>query len=184
MTIGRVGTIQPRTGIEEIVAVMQSKSLGNHLKLLLVGQVTPDFEEEFEKIIAPIADRVEMTGFVQPDQVPQFYERIDVSLIFYHPTPIFQYLSPMKLFESMAMGVPVVASDIGDVRSCVEKFDCGIVLKDGSISELQKAIEFMEKNPSERMRMRENGKHAVEEEINWETESQKMSAFYMNLTSL
>jgi len=181
--VGRIGSIQPGTGLEETIEAIGKIQNGCQIKLLLVGRVASAYRDEFQKLSAPLAEQVELTGFVDPQAVVDYYRRMDLSVMLYRPTPIFRYLSPMKLFESMAMGVPVVASDIGEVRKVVEAYHCGVVLRGFDSDELARVIEKLMSNPELRRRMGANGIKAVQEELNWEKESQKLVGFYKSLLS-
>ncbi len=180
LVIGRIGTIQPGTGIEEIVAALQL--LGElSPELLLVGGVTPNFTREFEQLMQCIEGKVTVTGFIPPTGVVDYYRAMDISVMLYRPTPIFRFISPMKLFESMAMGVPVIASDVGEIRRTVEAAGCGVVLEENSGEALAEAITWMAKNPQKRRQMGLNGLRAIDEGMNWEQERMKLVEFYRQL---
>jgi glycosyltransferase involved in cell wall biosynthesis len=70
-----------------------------------------------------IQDRVSFTGFVHRSEVAGLLEQADVLVIPHTATPVSErYASPLKLFEYMAAGKPIVASDVSSIRE---------VLRDG-----------------------------------------------------
>ncbi len=180
IVLGRIGTIQPDTGIEELVeALDQVRDLSP--ELLLVGGVTPNFSREFERLMQGINTRVTVTGFIPPTEVVAYYRAMDISVMLYHPTPIFRYISPMKLFESMAMGVPVIASDVGEIRQVVEAYKCGVVVPENSGRALAQAIRELAGDPEKRRAMGANGMRAIQETMNWEQERMKLVELYRRL---
>jgi glycosyltransferase involved in cell wall biosynthesis len=73
-----------------------------------------------------LSDRVKFTGQVPRDQVPQLLEEADVLVMPHTTTPLSErHASPLKLFEYMAAGRPIVASNLQAVRE---------VLRDGENS--------------------------------------------------
>jgi glycosyltransferase involved in cell wall biosynthesis len=78
-----------------------------------------------------IRDRVRFTGLVPHHQVTALLEQADVLVMPHTATPVSErYASPLKLFEYMALGKPIVASDLSAVRE---------VLRDGETACLVKA---------------------------------------------
>jgi glycosyltransferase involved in cell wall biosynthesis len=70
-----------------------------------------------------IQDRVSFTGFVHRSEVAGLLEQADVLVMPHTSTPVSErYASPLKLFEYMAIGKPIVASDLSSIRE---------VLRDG-----------------------------------------------------
>jgi glycosyltransferase involved in cell wall biosynthesis len=70
-----------------------------------------------------VADRVTFTGMIPRKDVPALLADADVLAMPYFSTPVIErYSSPLKLFEYMAAGRPIVASNLASVRE---------VLKDG-----------------------------------------------------
>ena len=80
-------------------------------RVVVVGKV---YEDEY---LARAPGNVEFTGFVAPSAVPDYLAAADVLVM---PTtedlPYAAYTSPLKLFEYMASGSPVVASDLPVLR--------------------------------------------------------------------
>jgi glycosyltransferase involved in cell wall biosynthesis len=182
--VGRIGSIQPGMGIEETIEAIRNIHNGFRIKLLLVGRVNSSYQDTFNRLIAPIADQIEVVGFVDPEEVAKYYLQMDLSVVLYHPTPIFNYLSPMKLFESMAMGVPVIAADIGEIRKFVENCHCGHVMKDFRSSVLAHEMLKLMNNSNLLREMRNNGIKAIQENLNWEKECEKLVQFYTRVTKI
>jgi glycosyltransferase involved in cell wall biosynthesis len=75
-----------------------------------------------------IEERVTFAGFVHRTKVPAFLEQADLLVMPHTATPVSErYASPLKLFEYMAAGKPIVASDLPAVRE---------VLRDGENARL------------------------------------------------
>jgi len=75
-----------------------------------------DFDRVFEKAALMNLDNVEMPGPVPFDRVPEEIAGMDVCLNTFVPIPISHKASPMKLFEYLAMGKPVLTTDLDELR--------------------------------------------------------------------
>ena len=80
--------------------------------------------------------------FAQRKEVPQLMKASDVSVSFIKPAYSKIASSPTKLGELLAMGIPVICNDIGDVASIIEKSNGGIIIKDFSPVSIQGAAEY------------------------------------------
>jgi len=125
------------------------------------------------------------------DQLPyrkamQYLKSVDVGFILLKPNPnnITAASRNNKLYEYMAAGLPVIASDFPLWKKIIEKNYCGICIDPSNPEKIAKAIEYLIKHPDEAKKMGGNGKKAVLEKYNWENESKKLLKTYKNLTSV
>jgi glycosyltransferase involved in cell wall biosynthesis len=101
--------------------------------------------------------------------------------VLYHSGPNHDDSQPNKLFEYMAAGLPVIASNFALWKEIVEKNQCGICVNPLNPQEIATAINWMLQNPAGANLMGKNGQNAVLEKYNWETESQKLIKFYKEI---
>lgn len=97
--------------------------------------------------------------------------------------PIINYLDalPVKMFEYMAAGIPVISSNIPLWKSIIENNECGICVDPMNPAEIAKAIDYLSEYQDIAKCMGENGKRAILEKYNWENESKKLVALYQSL---
>jgi glycosyltransferase involved in cell wall biosynthesis len=83
-----------------------------NLKLLLVGSGKDEdyFKEEVLKL--GIDDYVKFTGLIPYNEVPTVISIADLAVIPFPKSEFWEYQSPMKIFEYMAMGIPIIATDL------------------------------------------------------------------------
>jgi glycosyltransferase involved in cell wall biosynthesis len=116
---------------------------------LLVAGGGPD-EQKFKTLAASlgISNSVLFTGLLSPRQVAACLKLSDAALVYYADTPVNAHRSSMKLRESLACGIKVVATRVGDALAWKK----GLFLSDPdpqSFSEaIQKAIKT-KKSPRE-----------------------------------
>jgi glycosyltransferase involved in cell wall biosynthesis len=79
----------------------------------------------------------------------------------------YEMMSPRKLFEYMAAGLPVIGADAADVRRIIVEEDCGFVVDSTSPESIANAIVRMASDFEGRERMATNALRAAERTYNW-----------------
>lgn len=85
----------------------------------------------------------------------------------------------MKLFEYMAAGKPIIASDIGDTAEILENGKAGYILS--SPFDLPKTIEKIISNKREALEKAELARKLATEKYDWKILSRKLDAFLLSV---
>lgn len=125
--------------------------------------------------------KVDFLGFVDRNQIKEILSSSKVGLVVLHPKINFIDSLPIKMFEYMAAGIPVIASNFPLWEDIINKNKCGICVDPLNVKEITEAIQWIFDNPEEAKKMGENGRKAVEDKYNWEEESKKLIALYNNI---
>ncbi len=181
VVIGRIGTMAEELGIEETITAFVEVAKEFDVRLLFVGRLADSLAERYRQLIEPVRDLVHHIDDIPYFQVPDYYRRMDISMVLYGKRGISPFVSPMKLFESMAMGVAVVASDVGEVRAVVEETRCGVIVPCGDAEAAAAALATLLRDPALRRDMGRRGRAKAEAEQNWESEGLKLIKMYEEL---
>jgi glycosyltransferase involved in cell wall biosynthesis len=111
-------------------------------------------------------------------EVPRWLERARVGLIPWLPTPNAIRGTPVKLFEYMSAGLPVVAADFGYIRDIVRDAQCGVLVRPGDPVELSDAVEKLLRDPGAAAEMGERGRRAVLARYSWASQASKLLRLY------
>ncbi|MEA2538589.1 MAG: hypothetical protein QOF11_2823 [Chloroflexota bacterium] len=84
--------------------------------------------------------------------------------------------SPVKLYEALASGVPVVASDIVGVGAIVREHDCGLVFPSGDALELANRVADLAGDPERAAAMGARGRAAAVEHYSWDVRAAQTEA--------
>lgn len=97
--------------------------------------------------------------------------------------PIGNYVTSYstKIFEYMAVKLPVITSNFPLYRDVIEKFNCGLCVDPLDPEAIANAMQYIIDNPEIAQLMGKNGKQAVERHYNWDIEQKKLSFAYGNL---
>lgn len=176
-TICYVGGISFIRGIKEMVEALE---IANDVSLLLGGEFAIQSEKEVVMKLKGWEKVIEL-GFLDRDGVKNTYRKSKAGMVTLQPTINYIDALPVKMFEYMAAGIPVIASDFPLWKGIIEKSQCGICVDPLNISRIAEAINWIIENPKAAEQMGKNGRRAVEAEYNWEQESNKLILIYKSL---
>jgi len=173
-----VGSVSAMRGIRELVGA--AALLASGARIALAGQFDePALESELR--LKPGWDRLLRLGHIDRAGVRAVMARAMAGLVTLHPAPNYLDALPVKMFEYMAAGIPVIASRIPLWREIVEGNQCGVCVDPLDPSAIAAAIDYFVLNPAIARRMGQNGRKAVIDKYNWSIEARKLLAFYEQL---
>ena len=88
---------------------------------------------------------------------------------------------PNKLFEYMAAGLPVIASDFPAWRRIVDGAGCGFCVNPTDSEAVRDVCQYLLDHPEKGQEMGRNGYQAVQKRYNWNIEERKLLALYENI---
>jgi glycosyltransferase involved in cell wall biosynthesis len=106
-------------------------------------------------------DNVIFIDSVTKDQVARYWSLLDASIIHLRRTALFRTVIPSKLFECMAMGIPVLHGVEGESADIVSKHRVGILFESENPEALLQAVMELAENARLRDTLRENGQKAA-----------------------
>lgn len=136
------------------------------------------------------ADNLLCLGRVPYNDMPRYIASADVGLCIYENIAFYGqfYFSPLKLYDYMASGIPVVGTNAGQIKQVIEEEQNGL-LTDNTIDDLIGRILFLKAHPGVARDMGLKGRKAALDKYNWEsvvlrTESILLEAVERHKTSL
>jgi glycosyltransferase involved in cell wall biosynthesis len=172
-----IGGIFETRGAIEMVKAME-KTTGTILHL--AGSYSPVSLRK-RMLELPGWNRVREHGFVNRAAIRSILSSSQIGLVLLHPTASYREALPVKMFEYMAAGLPVIASDFPVLREIVERHQCGVLVNPLDVDAIAGAINHLMTHPSETTRMGKNGRRAVETEYNWSSQADVLIRFYERL---
>ena len=161
--IGFVGTLKAHHGLTLLLSSFASLARQTMAaRLLIVGDGPERARLERELADLRLSDRVHFTGAVSPEEVPGLLASMDVAVAPYPPLTKF-YFSPLKVYEYMAAGLPIVASRIGQLQEVIEDNVTGLLVTPGHTQELTRTLHELQMNSALRARLGRAALRAVQE---------------------
>lgn len=175
-----VGGISSIRGAKEMVQAISKVPDYYRATLQLAGSFSPDsLVKELHQL--PGWGNTKYLGWVTRPQVASLLGAARAGLVLFHPAPNHIDAQPNKMFEYMAAGLPVIASDFPLWREIVNGAGCGLLVDPLNPTEIAKAMKWMLDHPEEVAAMGCRSRRAVEERYNWDREAEKLLAFYHRL---
>jgi glycosyltransferase involved in cell wall biosynthesis len=116
-----------------------------------------------------LANRVLLIGQVPNESVPHYVCAADVCVAPYaRCLSNVNGLSPLKVYEYLACGRPVVASDFPWISGVLREGPCGIVVEPDDASALSEGIRWMLEHPEEAEEMGRRGRALVQKRFTWD----------------
>ena len=167
-------------GAEEMVRAVGLLPEKLHPRLRLVG-AWDSRELAGSLSCIPGWARTEYVGPVDRAGIAHELSKASIGLVILHPEPNYVASQPVKLFEYMCAGIPVIVSDFPVCREIVRKARCGLLINPRDPEEIARAMEYLLTHPEEAEAMGRRGFQAVHERYNWANEEKILVQMYERL---
>ena len=125
-----------------------------------------------------VRGNVHFHGYTDQRKAFPYAARATAGLALLKPVGDYPESYTTKMFEYMALGLPVITSNFPLYRDVVERHQCGFCLSPYDPAQLAAAMTYLIEHPEEARSMGERGRLAVEQGYNWTTEARKLLQFY------
>ena len=177
--VGAVST--QRGGIVTLKALSALREKGFSVEFECVGTVENDLNHNLIFVESQEKDWARFYGRKSPLEAWHIISGCVAGLAVLAPSPNYIDSFPTKIFEYMALGMPVIASNFPLYREVVERAGCGLLVDPENVDELEQAMMWLVEHPDEARRMGEAGREYVKRSFAWENEAKKLECFYTQL---
>lgn len=174
-----VGTLSPMRCVSEIIQA----AISENLPLLLVGAFSSEaYQEECLASIeghsnirwvggVPHAEAIELmrgcSAGLCPEKNSLQYNTVDNLAT--------------KSYEYMALGLPVIVAAYPFSKKIMEEYHYGLLVDPDSAEDIAHAMRYLYDHPQEAYQMGQNGRRAIKERFNWDSEEKKLLALYEDI---
>lgn len=155
---------------------------GSPLHCVLVGDGPRRVQLERLADSLGVSDRVHFTGKVDHNQIPAYYSLIDIFVVPRTKERAATYVTPLKPFEAMAMGLPVVVSDLPALTEIATPPTRGWSFPVDSARDLAQTLEQIRTDDGERTRRAQAGLDWVRTQRQWEHNGPRYRDYINELT--
>lgn len=171
-----IGGIEKVRGIVELVEAIDNTSM----HLTLAGSFS-DKALEIKMKQHRAWRHVDFKGFVDRKEITSILKHAMAGMVTLHPIINYVDALPVKMFEYMAAGIPVIASNFPLWKEIIERHQCGIVVNPLNPDEIKNAMQLFIHDRAGAMRAGENGRRAVIDKYNWQIEAKKLITIYQQI---
>ena len=173
------GVCCERGSVSTLKALSMLKDDGVEVGFECVGSLSPEHGKELSGYINTFnLRRISIHGYLRPEVAWERAARCMAGLAILDAIPNYRESYATKMFEYMALELPIIVSDFPIYRAIVDEENCGMYINPGSIEELAQCIRWIVDNPVKAREMGRNGRRAVLEKYNWHMDSDKLMGFY------
>lgn len=160
--------------------------IDSHIKVQLVGKCDGLLASKMKEIAGDQAEQLAFEGideFVLKEKIEKYYmdENWLAGIAIFPPTEHYKKKELTKFFEYMNAGLPIICSDFPTWKSFIEKYECGLAVDPNNDEQIRRAIATLRNDKALSYQLGENGRQAVENELNWKTEEAKLLIWYNDL---
>lgn len=181
--IGFVGGLRPWHGVEtlpQVVAALRTRHPDVHALVVGDGPLGAELKREIARL--GLERHVSLTGAVPHDEVPAYIRAFDLALAPYPAASHAFYFSPLKIYEYLACGVPVVAARLGQIAEAVNDGHTGRLYAAGDLGALATLCADLLDDAAARARMGAAAAAVVAERHTWRHNAERVVRLAASLT--
>lgn len=180
-TIGYVGGVsKDRYCLNILEALENLQNEGVQIRFECVG---PIFEEETKKEVERymgVLKKVNFYGELPPADAWRVISKCHVGIAMLMPIPNYVESYPTKLFEYLALGLPVLTSNFEIYKPIVEENVVGFCIDPLDLAQFEQKLKELYKSPELVSEMSKKALKVLQSRYSWELEFNKLLAFYDN----
>ena len=150
--------------------------------LLIAGDVSGSGYDEADRMQLR-NDGINYLGLLSRGRVNDVYARSIAGLVLLLPIENYINSLPIKMFEYMAAGLPVIASDFPQWRKIVENAGCGFCVDPSNTEAIRECIVALNEDREMAEKLGKRGRELVMARYNWDGEGKKLVDLYKRLLS-
>jgi len=165
-----VGRLSPEKGVDTLIKAYAKAE--THLKLIICGD-GPQLKE-LKSLAAELKTNVEFLGYLPNEQVLNYLVKSAFKVF---PSRALEN-QPLVILESMALGKPVIASNVGGISELIENEKNGLLFESGNEDELAIKIKELSDDSNKLLRLGLKAKQTIEQEFNKNLHFNKLINIY------
>jgi glycosyltransferase involved in cell wall biosynthesis len=175
--VGRVSRTRGSLRMIEAVEVLRDR--GVDVELDIVGPMSDVHRAELMEAIGRAQlSNVRLHGYMKPVDAWRLAACAVAGLAVLEPEPNYVESYPTKMFEYMALGLPVVVSNFPLYREVVDGSACGVCVDPLDSAALATALEQLLRDPNAARALGRNGREAVQQSYRWDRQLDALEHFY------
>ncbi len=174
-----LGVMIKRKGVADLlnaIKIIKEMKLGQSMRFTIAG--TGKEEKELKSLSESLGlnDIVDFTGWISGDEKERLIKESQLLVL-----PSYNEGLPMAILESISYGLPIVATDVGDVSAAVEEGVNGYLIKPGDVAGLADRIIRVSENEYTYQTMSEKSREIAETKFSIESYYDKILECYQQV---
>ncbi len=175
--VGFIGALTLQKGIDTLLEALARLTVP--ARALIVGDGSERKRLEARSLRPDLAGRVEFAGSVPHRRIPELLRRMTVFVLPSVSLPGLEERFGRVLLEAMAAGIPVIASDSGEIPRVVG--NAGIIVPEGEPEALARDLDELLACPERVADLGRRARERVERTYSWEVVARRTFEIYQDL---
>jgi glycosyltransferase involved in cell wall biosynthesis len=163
LVVGFVGSLRSWHGVDLLIDAF-ARCARPDWRLLIVGDGPERQDLESQARESVLGGQISFTGPISHADIPLYIAAMDIPVAPYRWAPDF-YFSPLKLYEYLAAGKAVIASDVGQIAGAIRHEENGYLVPPDDVPALSSALVRLADDAQLRERL---GRQAPQGLMTWE----------------
>ncbi|ANU22491.1 glycosyltransferase family 4 protein [Planococcus donghaensis] len=178
LVIGYLGSINERKGTDFLIdSFIRIKKIYNDTELLVVGNVSPGYENYWKNLMEKVLKYGESIKYIPySNKVSDIYSAMDIFIL-----PSRSEGLPRVVIEAMAHKIPVISTDVGGVREIIENNINGFVIEKDNSEELFSELNSLLKDSLKRKKIGELGEKSARNNFSEEVFIKKINSYFREI---
>ena len=146
-------------------------------KLLFMGQGTKKSDLVLYSKQLKIQNRVFFHKWVNRELIPEILAKSNIGLIYMSNTLFERCKCPGKVYEYMAMELPIISTDVGEPSVVIKQAKCGILVPPDDPFAMAEAMNYLIDHPALRRAMGKRGRDYLMKKQNYSCLSERVEQF-------
>lgn len=172
-----IGGVSYLRGYSEMVKMMDYIPREINAELHIIGALQHIALEDQNTAVLE-KKKIFLHGRIPFEEVKRWLSKGKVGLVCLHPIENYRESLPIKMFEYMAAGLPVVATNFPMWEEIIDGNECGFTVDALDPHEMAQKVAWLLSDGQLHKQMSHNGMHAFREKYNWHVEEQKLLEVY------
>jgi glycosyltransferase involved in cell wall biosynthesis len=175
IVVGYLGSFAKWHDLKTLLSIVPDVLLRNpKVRFLFAGGDVHDIpDDELKSNLSRFADRVVFTGQFPLSKAPDYLGAMDIALTLYADLQSF-YMSALKLFEYMAAGKAIVATEIGQQGQLIQDGENGLLVPPEDVQNICSSLQRLIDNPALRQKLGRTARKAVLDNYTWTHNAQRV----------
>lgn len=179
--IGRVAKIRGAEVTLKALHLLKKKNIV--VNIHFVGDIAPVLKKELESLdyFNEIKENVIFYGRKNLEAGYEISGQCLVGVSVLSPVENYLYSYSTKIFEYMAVAMPVITSNFPLYKDIVERYECGFCIDPGDPGALAEAVEYLLNHPDQAREMGAKGRQAALKYFDWQIQERKLLELYQSI---
>lgn len=179
--IGYIGHLYPGKCMETLLPLAKRCS---QYKFHIIGGTEEWVAHWKNRAMVDHVENLIFYGYVDNRVIGNYYRALDIAVLPFSKTvgignkktDIGQWLSPLKLFEAMAQGKPILVSRLATIEEVMTDWEDCVMVEPDSIDDWEQKLNMLCGDPALQKRIGKAAKKKLESDYTWQERARKISA--------